>query len=321
MPYVTWLRPGEGTEFPIRLKTRLRAWWEGYDLSVLKPLEGNEVAAAQELKAAAAVTPPSAPEQLDQFGRPLWSASRIKVAETLWGGDFTSPGGIEHTAMLVKPFGITSAMSILDMAAGLGGVARTIARDYKAWVTGMEASPMLASLAQERSVKGGFAKSAPVEHYDPEHIQLTRRYDGIFAKEAFFTVHNKEQLFDSITKALKPGGQLVFTDYCIEHADISSAALQDWVKKEPVPPTLWSVEQVIKALRARKIDVRTHEDMTVTQKQLILRSLGHFLQHLNAHTLDLETKKAVLDEVELWARRVKTFDAGLRVYRFYGMKH
>lgn len=321
MPYVTWLRPGEGTEFPVRLKTRLRAWWEGYDLSVLKPMEGNEVAAAAELKAAPAVTPKDAPEQLDQFGRPLWTASRIKVAETLWGGDFTSPGGVEHTAMLVKPFGITSAMSILDMAAGLGGVARTIAKDYKAWVTGMEASPLLANIAQERSVKGGFAKSAPVEAYDPEHIKLTRRYDGIFAKEAFFTVRNKDQLFNNITQSLKPGGQLVFTDYCVEHTDLNNPGLVSWMQKEPIPPTLWSVEQVIKALRARKLDVRTNEDMTLVQKQLILRSLGHFLQHLNAHTLDLETKKAVLDEVELWARRVKAFDSGLRVYRFYCMKH
>ncbi len=322
MTYVSWLQPGEGVSRPLRLKTRLRAWWEGYDLSVLKPLAGNEAAAAAEAMATPpAPLPPAGAEQLDQNGRPIWTANRVKVAETLWGEDFTSPGGVEHTTYLVKPFGINSSMSILDMAAGLGGVARTIAKEYKAWVTGMEASPLLAQLGQERSLKGGFAKSAPVEAYNPEQINLTRRYDGIFAKEAFFTVQNKEGLFDSIAKGLKDGGQLVFTDYCLAHKSDMTPTLAGWIKKEPIPPTLWTVEQVITALRKRKLDVRTNEDITQVQKQLILRSLGHFLQHLNTHALDAQTKMAVLDEVELWARRMKAFDDGLKVYRFYCMKH
>lgn len=325
MPYVTWLTPGEGVEYPIRLKTRLRAWWEGYDLSVLKPLEGNEAAAAAELLAATiratGDTPADDNEPVGKNGKPVWHAERIKVAETLWGSDFTSPGGVEHTAYLVRPFGINSAMSILDLSAGLGGVARTIALEYKAWVTGMEASPLLASIGNERSSKMGLAKSAPVEAYNPEKLNLTRRYDGIFAKEAFFTVKNKEKLFDAIVKGMKPGGQFLFTDYCVAGADTADARLGSWISHEPVEPTLWTVERLVGALRARKLDVRTNEDITPLQKQLILRALGHFLEHLESHKLDAGTRKVVLEEVELWARRMAAFDTGLRVYRFYCMKH
>jgi len=324
VPYVTWLKPGEGVEFPVRIKTRLRAWWEGYDLSVLKPVEGNEEAAAAELLAATMGQESAqvGSELLDKHGRPYWKAERIKVAETLWGEDFSSPGGIEHTTYLVKPFGINSSMSILDLSAGLGGVARTIAQEYKAWVTGMEASPALAEIANERSTKKGMAKNAPIMAYDPEHLDLTRRYDGIFAKEAFFTVGNKDKLLDAIVKGMKPGGQFLFTDYCVEkESDLSLPALQAWAGREPITPHLWSVPHFVTALSARKLDVRTNEDITHLQKHLILQALGHFLQHLEAHTMDTPTKLAVLDEVEMWAHRMAAMDQGLKVYRFYCMKH
>lgn len=322
MPYVTWLAAGEGTAFPVRLKTRLRAWWEGYDLSVLKPAAEAPPGAEIVGEVGTYIAPDASGEPVGNNGRPLWNADRVKVAETLWGNDFTSPGGIEHTMYLIKPLGIDPKMSILDMSAGLGGVARTIAKEYKAWVNGMEASPLMAGIAQERSLKEGMAKQAPIELYDPTHLELTKRYDGIFAKEAFFTVPDKDKLFDNITKAIKPGGQFLFTDYCVgPNTDPANPHLATWASREPVPPALWPVDRVVKALKTRKLDVRTNEDITELQKQLILTALNNFLIHLEAHKMDQATKIAVLDEIELWARRVMAFDHGLRVYRFYCMRH
>lgn len=326
MSHIHWIMPGEGTKYPLRWKTRLRAWWEGYDVSVLKlslaaQQAEDAVDVIEEMPAVATDDAQAAAEPLSRLGRPLWTAGRIKVAETLWGQDFLSPGGIEHTVYLVKPFGITSSMSILDLSAGLGGVARTIAREYKAWVTGMEPSPMLAEMGMKRTVAEKMEKQAPVQAYDPDNLTLPRRFDGIFAKESFFTVEHKDKMFDTIAAALKDGGQLLFTDYCIDSTSLASPAIQAWIQKEPVHPHLWSSEQIIKALKKRKLDVRTNEDITDLQRRLILQALGQFLEHLGTHTMDVETKLAVLDEVELWARRMAAFDAGLKVYRFYAMKH
>jgi len=318
MPVVTWLSPGEGVQSPVRFKTRLRAWWEGYDLSVLKRLiESGELTAADPELSEALLD--LGDEPLDNNGKPLWSAERVAVAEQIWGQDFLSPGGIEHTTYLVKPFGINPSMSILDLNAGLGGVARTIARDYKAWVTGLEPSPLLAKMGEERSIKEKLSKQAPVMHYDPDNIKLDKRYDGIFAKEAFFTFGNKEKLFDEIAAHIKENGQFLFTDYCIEEP-AALPKLDGWMQKEPVTPVLWGVGQIIKALKARKFDVRVQEDITPLQRQLILGSLGSFLHHLDAHKLNAPTKLAVLDEVELWARRMAAFDQGLKVYRFFSIR-
>lgn len=331
MPVVTWLNPGEGVQTPVRFTTRLRAWWEGYDLSVLQRLiESGELIAAEAGDEQPASPPPQgglsgepqgdlSGEPLGGNGKPLWTAERVAVAEQLWGQDFLSPGGIEHTTYLVKPFGINPSMSILDLNAGLGGVARTIARDYRAWVTGLEPSALIAQMGGERSAKEKLGKQAPVLHYDPENLKLDKKYDGIFAKEAFFTFGNKDKLFNEIAAHMKEGGQFLFTDYCVEEP-AALARLEGWIRSEPVTPVIWGVGQIVKALRARKFDVRVSEDMTPLQRQLILSSLGNFLQHLDAHKLTGATKLAVLDEVELWARRMAAFDHGLKVYRFYCMR-
>jgi SAM-dependent methyltransferase len=315
-----WLESGEGTERPLRLSSRLRAWWEGYDLSglVVRPQ---------------AVIPPEPPmehppietslegELLGRDGNPLWNSARVKIVEQLWGADFTSPGGVEQTIDLVKPFGINSKMSILDLSAGLGGVSRAIAEKYKAWVTGMEPSPFLAELGAERSLKKGLIKLAPITAYDPNNLILEKRYDGIFAKEAFFTVADKQLLFSKIAAALKPEGQFLMTDYGISNADLTNPQLVSWISSEPQEPHLWTMERTLNCLKSLKLDVRTNEDMTDLQRKLILASLGRFTQQLKSHSLDSATKKATIDEIELWARRMSAFDAGLRVFRFYCIKH
>jgi cyclopropane fatty-acyl-phospholipid synthase-like methyltransferase len=319
----------------LRWRTRVRAWWEGYDLSGLRAeIAAAEAELAEEenrrTTAAGIILPPpltaiATPfpgEPVDRQGKPVWTADRVGVAETLWGQDFLTPGGVEHTTYLVKPFGINPTMSLLDLAAGLGGAGRTIAREYKAWVTGMESSALLAQMGMERSEKAGFSKQAPVQHYDPASLTLSHRYDGIFAKEAFFSVADKDRLFDTIAAGLKPGGQFLFTDYCIETEEaLANPRLARWSAHEQVLPVLWPARRLASALKARKLDVRISEDMTHLQRRLVLRALGHLLEHLDAHTMRPNTKLAVLDEVELWARRMGAFEAGLRVYRFYCMKH
>ena len=330
MARVTWVPKGEGTERPLSFKTKLRAWWEGYDISVLKT-ELEEQAAedtAQAILDSAQNAPssnepkPDINEPFDRYGRPLWTADRVKVAEQLWGGDFLSPGGVEHITTLVKPFGITSSMSILDLSAGLGGASRAIATTYDAWVTGMEASPYLAQLAMERSIKKGLEKKAPIETYNPNTLELDRKYDGIFAMEPFYTVEDKEKLLDTVAKAVKPGGQLLFTDYCLpEKTSRLPESLAIWAENEKEPPYLSPPKEIKKILKKRKLDVRTMEDMTDTQRSLALQAMAGFVEHLDAHALDRNTKLAILEEIELWARRIHAMENGLKVYRFYCMNH
>ena len=202
------------------------------------------------------------------------------MVEKLWGEGFTTPGGDDYIPQLVKPLGLNPAMSVLDLAAGLGGAGRKMAAQYGCWVTGMEPSPVLAKEGMERSVKAGMAKQATIVHYDPENFKHPKRFDCIFAKEAFCFVKNREGLHDGIELSLKPRGQLLFTDYVFDKEEPRSAAVKDWIAKEPVEPFPLTMQQTISSLQQRNLDIRINEDITDAHRTLILAAIQSLTEFL-----------------------------------------
>lgn len=305
--------------FRLTMRNRLVAWWEGYDLSALKAREKAERDAAE---AAQAPTGPANKQAgaLDRFGKPLWTATRIQVAEKMWGEGLTTPGGREYTESLVKPLGINNTMSVLDMSAGLGGLSRTIHRTYGAWVTGLEANPMLAEYGMEYSKKANLTKQAPISHYDPNEFQMDRRYDVIFAKETLFTVADKGALFRKIHESLKPGGQLLLIDYVVTSPDVLGG-LKSWSDVEPVEPFPWSIDEAKETLQQKmKLQVHIAEDATARQIGFIASALSILQKHLESHELNDETRDAVHAEVKLWGKRAEALMKGLKLYRFHAVR-
>ncbi len=302
---------------PMSLKQRLRAWWEGYDLSAARQGAG-EADAAQ--GAAPAEPAPAERKHLNRNGKPLWNATRIEVAEKIWGDGFATPGGTDHIPTLVKPFGLNPAMSVLDLGAGLGGSTRAMAKQYGAWITGLEYNPVLTEAGMFRSHKAGLARQAPVQGFDPENFKWPKRVDCIFSKEMLFTVKNKDGLIDAIEACLKPRGQLLITDYVLEKDAKPGRDFQSWKANEPVEPLAWTVEQYSAAMAQRNLDIRIAEDISDMHRTLILDAIQALVKHLETVAMEKETKIAVVEEVELWARRVAVLDDGVRVYRFHALK-
>ena len=301
------------------LRTRLHAWWYGYDVA------GRDKAAAAgaQAAAAAALTPqprdPTKPDpdagRLDRFGKPLWSATRIDVAEKLWGKGFIGPGAEDYVPDLVKPLGLDKTMSVLDLSAGLGGITRMMARHFGAWVTGLELSPALAARGADYSRKSDVAKHAPISHYDPNFLALDRKFDAVFAKEIFFCM-DMEKILTQIRGHLKPHGQLLFTDYLISD-DIKVEGLGGWAEAEKLAPCPWGPGETAACLKSLGFDLRIALDMTDVQRKLIMSKLAEFHSFLSERDLDHDTKMAVTEEVALWARRAEALKHGLKLYRVH----
>lgn len=306
----------------LSLKQRLLAWWEGYDPAALAgrgdaPAEAAPAATPGRKPAAEA---PGGRPHTDRLGRPLWSANRIQVAEKIWGEGFATPGGTDHIPTLVKPFGLNPAMSVLDLGAGLGGSTRAMAKAYGAWITGLEYNPVLTEAGMFRSHKAGLARQAPVQGFDPEAFRWPKRVDCIFSKEMLFTVKNKDGLIDAIEACLKPRGQLLFTDYVLDRDTKPGRNFQGWMKNEPVEPHPWTVAQYEQAMAQRNLDIRIAEDISDMHRTLILDAIQALAKHLETVGMEKETKIAVVEEVELWARRVAVLTDGIRVFRIHALK-
>ncbi len=290
----------------VPFKMRLKAWWDGNDLQIKQP-------AAPEARSASA-----SPER-----PPLsWTEARIDLAQKIWGEGFSSPGEETYILGLVKTLGLTPAMSVLDLGAGLGGAGRVMAQNFGCWVTALEAKPELAQAGNEISTKAGMAKKAPVEAFDPVTVELKQNaYDVVFSQGALFTTAGKERLLQQVAAALKDRGQLLFADFVKADAVADDGPLSEWIQSEPVEPRLWSAQDYSHYIETLGMDVRVVEDISDRFKGMVLQGWAGFLSSIEETGLDHATGAALVTEIELWTRRTQALDSGeLRVCRIHAIK-
>lgn len=310
---------GGGSGRP-KFKERLYAWWEGIDLPTeptkhARPPPGDGSGAHP----TSPVAPPRGPG-LDRHGKPLWTATRLQVAERMWGDGFVSPGAEEYLPTMLKVLGLNPDLSVMEIGAGLGGAARIMVQHYKCWVDGLEASPLLIEEGRKRMAKAGVGKHVTLTPFDPEAFSYQKRVDAIFSKEAFCTIHNKDGLFSGLGRLVKPRGQLLFTDYCLSHSQTLPSAVAAWVGHMASEPVLWTHGQIQTALAEQKFDVRVEEDITEAHRGRILAGIQQLIQHMERHSLAPETKRNALDEIEAWLFAVRALEQGLKCYRFLAIK-
>ena len=205
-------------------------------LDTVRKLLGWHAAATE----APFAVPPTllAPEiALAEDDDPVWPSARIGIAEALWGEGFLSPGGATETLRLAKPMGLSAASSLLLLGAGSGGSTRSIATSLGVWVSGFEANPRLAALANERSIRAGLGKRAQVETWDPDAPKFPLHYyhHGM----ALEPLHGArpEPTLAALSLALKPGGQLVLVELVADlQLDAADPTVAAWARLDHRPP-------------------------------------------------------------------------------------
>ncbi len=285
---------------------RFMLWWNGYEL------------AARARKSAA---PPSHGVRYE--GPNLeWETERLRVAQELWGEGFADPGGAEYILNMIKFFGLDPSMSVLDLGAGLGGSSRTMSEKFGVWVTGLEASEELAEAGMALSVKAGMGKKAAISHFDQETFEhKPKSIDCVFSKEFFFTIADKPAFLNTVESLMKPRGQLLFTDYVLAPSAEKTVAFEKWLEFEPATPHAWSVQDYKEALATLHLDIRVAEDITDQFHAMVTRAWAQYIKVLQNRGVEPEGAPVLVQEVELWARRVQAIEAGnLQVFRFHALK-
>ena len=294
---------------------RLKSWWQGLEL---KEREAPELPPEPEPKRPA----PLGQDTIERLKQP-WQPERIAMAQAIWGQGFLTPGGPEYVEYMVKPLGLTNESVVLDIGAALGGPARLMAKEFNAWITGLESDAGLAEQAMAMSTQAGLAKKAPIEHFDRTHVPIDEaKYHCIFSKEALFRIENKEELVPRIKSGLKPRGQLLFSDFVVSKPGASNDALTAWAEVHHPTPEFWAKEDYVSCLAALKLDVRVDEDITDRLRSEILHGCAKFVDSAAQAELTRLDKVALASELEYWARCVAAIDSGvLRVCRIHCISH
>lgn len=249
-----------------------------------------------------------------------WRVERPALLETIWGAGWHVPMGEPIMTVLVRAFGLTKEMNVLDLTAGGGGAARSIANEFKTYVTGLEADAELAAHGAEESKRHGMARTATIKAYDPETFNADRHYDCVFARELFYRVKDKPRFIKSVAASMKNYGQICWTDFLVEKKDLAHPAIAAWLAREGVGSTPMTLDEVTTTWKGLRFDIRIAEDRTEKYSHGMLTSLADFTDFLKGKKIAEATKPLILDEIERCALRVEAMRHGLKLYRFYALR-
>jgi cyclopropane fatty-acyl-phospholipid synthase-like methyltransferase len=209
-------------------------------------------------------------------------------------------------------------MTVIELGAGLGGLARVVASETGAYVTAFEADATLAKAGMELSTKHGLSKKAAIKHAPSTSVEVRpKSVDAVLAKEAFFTIEDKPALFGAIRKALKPGGQLMLSDFMLA-GDASGPAITAWAEKEPLTPFLWSIPAMRASLEELGLVVSIVEDVTAEYRAAAIGAFANLAERINSGEIGERMCPWAICEGELWSRRLALLASGeVKMVRLY----
>lgn len=159
-----------------------------------------------------------------------YSRHSILRYEKIFGKGFVSTGGLPIVEHFCTTLELPQGARILDIGSGLGGAAFYLAERYQAEVIGIDLSQMMLDIASERSAENTQFNTQFVHANVLELDYPEGHFDLIWSRDALLHIFEKETLFSHVYKWLKPGGQVLLSDYS-RSAEPKTEAFQSYVQK------------------------------------------------------------------------------------------
>ena len=147
--------------------------------------------------------------------RGQYSRTGILRYEKIFGHGYVSTGGHDTTEYLVSKLGaaLRPGARVLDVGSGIGGAAFHLAKAFGAVVTGVDLSPEMIQIAQERARQANAPPTVNSILGDILTYPFEAPFDIIWSRDALMHLPDKPGLFSRLHDLTVPGGQLVITDY------------------------------------------------------------------------------------------------------------
>lgn len=120
-------------------------------------------------------------------------------------------GGREETRNLAAMGNFKDGDHVLDIGAGLGGPARTLAGEYGCIVTGIDLTEEYCATASELSRKVGMESKTKFLVGDALDLQFDdNSFEVVWMQHVGMNIEDKRRLYSGIYRVLKPGGRFLF---------------------------------------------------------------------------------------------------------------
>ncbi|KAM4732463.1 phosphoethanolamine methyltransferase isoform 2-T3 [Anableps anableps] len=134
--------------------------------------------------------------------------------EKMFGPGYVSTGGPNTTKEFVDLLNLKHGQKVLDVGCGIGGGDFYMAKTFGVEVLGLDLSDNMVDIAIER------ARTEKLSSVQFEVADATKRrfpegsFDVIYSRDTILHIDDKMMLFKRFHSWLKPGGQLLVSDYC-----------------------------------------------------------------------------------------------------------
>lgn len=285
-----------GADEAIPFAARLSAWWNG-DILSRKSIPTPSVEVDKSLA----------------VDMSRWGPQRIELVQNLWGDGFTEPGGAATARKLLAHVMPNSKQSVLDLTAGLGGTAFTLAQDQGLWMDALEPDFDLAADANKSAAMAGLGGQVPISHLDLNAFDIpVNKYHLAYSRERLFTIEDKLPLIEAAAKSLKPGGSLLISDFMVASSDVlDTDGYLQWTRSEPTMPQPWSIALYGKTLEKLGLKIASRQNFSEEYLSDVHSGWQRMISSIKSKEFDRELSDYLLAEGEVWSGRTKALSEGV----------
>jgi len=227
-------------------------------------------------------------------------------------------GGLETTKDFVSKLNLKPNQKVLDVGCGIGGSAFYMYKNFGVDVLAVDLSTNMINIGKQRAMEEKCADKVKFDivdittaNYEPQS------FDVIYSRDTILHIADKESLFTNFLKWLKPGGQLLISDYCRGDKETSDR-FEAYVKQRNYQ--LVTVKEYGKIIEKVGFSQVKAEDKTGFFEMVLKRELGELKAMKDDYIKEFSQKD--YDAIEGgWSDKLVRSDEGDQKWGlFYGVK-
>ncbi len=289
---------------------RIRGWWRATEESLTGRARPRKH-----------LQPPSVAKKMEE-DVPLtvatWPGPRIAIIQALFGPGYVSPGGDAAASDLFAEANLGPKSQVLHLGSGIGGIDRLIYIKTGASVQAYDESRWRTREARAQAKAAGMSEKLKFHRCRlADFVLPKRKSDLVISKEALHGIEEKAALYARIATALKPGGQVVITDYQLGGRRLMRPYLAAWFRVEPRPIYLWDLARSVRVMQEAGLILAAAIDITGEHHRKAVAAFTNCAAVVKRPGIKEPWRRWFLSEGNYWGPRLGALDAGdVKLYRF-----
>lgn len=206
---------------------------------------------------------------------------------------------------------------VIEVACGVGGTARHLAREYGAEVHATNIAEAQLAEARDGALREGLNDRITFAYGDFHQLDApSHAFDCWWCQEALLYAADKRRVLEEAVRVVRPGGRIVFTDLLLTRA--MPAEERERLAAELKAPPIWAIEDWDELLARMRLNVLERHDWS-GHVALTFARVADALRQMGAEFAERVGREAVAGMEHRIGLQLDAARAGRLGWCFYGL--